>query len=140
MTLGISIISVAVDNLDRAIAFYRDGLGWPCWSHPVGVAPVEPCDEVQDHAVFEMQNGLSFVLYERESLARDAEETATERGTTDFILNIGAQTEKEVEVLLNSAVKNGAKKVGNISKHSWGTTAKFRDLDGHLWEIMWSAG
>lgn len=110
-----------------------------CWSHPAGESPVKQPDEVQDHAVFELNNGLSFVLYQRSSLARDAEEACTERGSTDFVLNIGVEKESDVEVLLNKALSNGGKKVGSTIKLAWGATAKFRDLDGRLWEIMWSA-
>jgi len=79
------------------------------------------------------------VLYQRASLARDAEETSTERGTTDFILNVCVQEEADVEIMLHKALSNGAKKIGSTTKHSWGTTVKFRDLDGHLWEVMWNA-
>jgi len=29
MPAKISFITLAVDDLDRSVAFYRDGLGWP---------------------------------------------------------------------------------------------------------------
>ena len=140
MTPNITNISIAVDDLNRAISFYSDGLGWPCWSHPSGTPLIEPDDEeALDHAAFEMQHGLSLVLYQRESLARDVDELNMEKGATDFVLNYNVQNEADVQLMLNKVLSIGAKQLGDLNKQSWGTTAKFRDLDGHLWEIMWSA-
>ena len=53
----INVITVAVDDLEKSLAFYRDSLGWrPRW-------PAEGTVEPFDHVAFELQSGLSFVLY-----------------------------------------------------------------------------
>ncbi len=139
MKPDIHIISIAVADLERAIAFYRDGLGWPCWSHPANLAPVASVnDETQDHAAFAMNSGLSFVLYQREALARSAQESETKKGSTEFLLTCYVEQEAELQIMLDKALAAGGKQLGTVNQESWGTTAHFRDLDGHLWEIMWN--
>ena len=140
MTPAINIISVAVNDLDRAVAFCRDGLGWSCWSHPAGSSPgQEGGNEPLDHAAIELQGGLSFVLYSRTSLARDAQEPPLPKGSTDFILTHYVAAECDVKSLLSRATAAGATLVGAIDKQRWGTSGMFRDLDGHLWQVMWNA-
>jgi uncharacterized protein len=138
MAPSINIVSVAVNDLDRALAFYRDGLGWPCWSHPAGSSQVQSdTDGSPDHAAFELQGGLSFVLYSRAALTRDAQEPPLPKGSTDFILTHYVATERDVESFLDQAMAAGATLVGGIDRQPWGTSGMFRDLDGHLWQVMW---
>jgi len=67
----INVITVAVDDLEKSLAFYRDSLGWrPRW-------PAEGTVDPFDHVAFELQSGLSFVLYPRDALARDAQENGS---------------------------------------------------------------
>jgi predicted lactoylglutathione lyase len=133
----IDIISIGVDELQRAVSFYRDGLGWPSWSHPVD-ATAGDAESASDHAVFELQGGLSFVLYEQASLTRDAQEAETSRGATRFILSHYAPTKDDVDALLRRAQSAGATLVGDAQEEPWGYAGLFRDLDGHLWQIVWN--
>ncbi len=57
MNPRINIITVGVDDLRRAIAFYRDGLGRPSWSHPAGAERSTSDGEEADHAAFELEGG-----------------------------------------------------------------------------------
>ena len=139
MDRRIDIISIAVDDLERAIGFYRDGLGWPSWSHPADATAAAGSDgEPTDHAVFELQGGLSFVLYAQTSLTRDAQESDTSRGATRFILSHYAASKDGVAALLRRAQSAGATVVGEAQEEPWGYAGLFRDLDGHLWEIVWN--
>jgi predicted lactoylglutathione lyase len=134
----IDIISVAVDDLARAIGFYRDGLGWPSWSHPADATDAAGAPEPADHAVFELQGGLSFVLYAQASLARDAQEPEMSRGATRFILSHYAASKDGVDALLRRAEAAGATLVGDAQEEPWGYAGSFRDLDGHLWQVVWN--
>jgi uncharacterized protein len=72
MQAKIFFITLAVDNLDRSVAFYRDGLGWPT----DGIVGQEFHDEVTGAdgtiAFFNLDGGLLLGLYERANLAKDA--------------------------------------------------------------------
>ena len=72
MQAKIFFITLAVDNLDRSVAFYRDGLGWPT----EGIVGQEFHDEVTGAdgtiAFFKLDGGLLLGLYERANLAKDA--------------------------------------------------------------------
>lgn len=124
----ISIVTVAVDNLENALAFYRDGLG----------LRTNGPDESADHVAFELQNGLSFVLYPHELVAEAAGATVDGARSAEIILTHAVDTRDDVDALLNRAVAAGATLVGQPEELPWGYIGHFRDLDGHLWEIMWN--
>src|SRR5262249_53469627 len=66
----INIITVGVDNLEKSLAFYREGLGLPS----KGIVATEFHDEISGAdgaiAIFELQNGLILSLYPRTELAK----------------------------------------------------------------------
>jgi PhnB protein len=127
----INVITVAVDDLEKSLAFYRDSLGWrPRWPAEGTVAPF-------DHAAFELQSGLSFVLYPRDSLARDAKENGAQPSSAEFILTHIVSNRAEVDALLKRAEAGGAAVIGPPIEEPWGYSGKFKDLDGHVWEILW---
>ena len=72
MRAKIFFITLAVDDLDRAVAFYRDGLGWPT----EGIVGREFHDELTGAdgtiAIVTLDDGLLLTLYERTNLAKDA--------------------------------------------------------------------
>ena len=132
MKLRINVITVAVDDLERSLAFYRDGLGWrPRW-------PAEGTADPFDHVAFELQSGLSFALYPRASLARDAQENNPQPSSAEFILTHVVSSRAEVDALLERAKNAGGVVIGVPNEEPWGYSGKFKDLDGHLWEILWS--
>ena len=82
----IFFITLAVDDLGRSVAFYRDGLGWPT----EGVVGQEFHDEVTGAdgtiAFFTLDGGLLLGLYERTNLAKDASLPAGPPSSTEFSL------------------------------------------------------
>ncbi|HZD14205.1 MAG TPA: VOC family protein [Pseudonocardiaceae bacterium] len=86
MHTKIIVITLAVDDLDRSVAFYRDGLGW----HTEGIVAQELHDEVTGAdgtiAFFTLDNSLMIGLYERTNLAKDASMPAGPRSSTEFSL------------------------------------------------------
>ena len=128
----INIITVAVADLARSLAFYREGLGWiPWW-------PTEEHYHAADHAAYELQDGLSFVLYPRNALARDAAECDARPNSAELILTHFVTQKGDVDRILNRAAVAGAIPVGLPSTQAWGYSGKFKDPDGHLWEILWN--
>src|SRR4051812_41305695 len=62
----ITLLTLGVADLERAVAFYRDGLGWPTQ----GIVGTE----FENGAVcfFQLQAGLKLALWPRRSLAADS--------------------------------------------------------------------
>lgn len=65
MKPSVSLITLGVDDLQRALAFYRDGLGWPT----DGIVGRE--FEHGAVAFFDLQPGLRLALWPRASLGHD---------------------------------------------------------------------
>ncbi len=135
----INYIVLVVDNLARALEFYRDGLGLP--TH--GVIGDEFRDEETGAAgtiaVFELQGGLMLSLYERGNLARDAAVSLETPSSTDFSLGYLVNTKEEVAAVLERAKRAGATVTDSIHERPWGVySGYFKDPDGHLWEVTWN--
>ena len=76
----ISVITLGVDDLDRALKFYRDGLGLPT----EGIVGEEFAHGAV--AFFELQNGLKLAIWKREDIAYDAKVKQTPKSPTEFTL------------------------------------------------------
>ncbi|MDQ3397589.1 MAG: VOC family protein [Deinococcota bacterium] len=119
----ISLITLGVSNLERAVTFYRDGLGLPMREGDSGVA-------------FFRLRDLWLALFPREALAEDAGVSSVGRGFTGITLAHNVRTDKEVDALLEQAVAAGGLLVKAGSPAFWGGySGYFADPDGHLWEV-----
>lgn len=129
----ITLITLGVDDLQRALRFYRDGLGLPT----AGIV-----GEQFEHgavAFFDLQAGLKLALWPRASLAHDAGLRVTPRAQTDFSLAHNVGDKAEVDVVMAQALAAGASVVKPAQDTFWGGYAGyFHDPDGHLWEIAWN--
>ena len=129
----ITLITLGVDDLQRAVGFYRDGLGWPT----EGIVG----EQFENGAVafFELSHGLKLALWPRKSLAIDAGLPLAPRGTTDFALAHNVSSRAEVEEVMAAAQRAGATLVKTAQDTFYGGYAGyFRDPEGHLWEIAWN--
>lgn len=119
----ISMVTLGVDNLERAIEFYERGLGFPKMDSPPEVA-------------FFTLNGTWLGLYGRDALAEDAQVSSDGEGFNAFTLSHNVGSEKEVDEIVSQAVAAGAELVKKPQKVSWGGySGYFKDIDGHLWEV-----
>jgi catechol 2,3-dioxygenase-like lactoylglutathione lyase family enzyme len=140
MRAKISFITLAVDDLDRSIAFYRDGLGW----QTEGVVGQEFHDELTGAdgtiAFFVLETGLLLGLYERANLAKDASLPLGLRSTTEFSLGIPTGSQAEVDELLGQAEAAGGTLTAPAHMRPFGVySGYFTDPDGHLFEIVWDS-
>jgi uncharacterized protein len=127
----LTVITLGVDNLRRAVAFYRDGLGFPT-EGLVG-------EEYQRGAVafFPLQSGLQLALWERASLAQDTGLPQAPPAATEFSLGHNVNSEAEVDAVMEQARAAGAGIVKPAQATVWGGYAGyFQDPDGHLWEVV----
>ena len=137
----IFFITLAVDDLDRSLAFYRDGLGWPT----EGIVGREFHDQVTGAdgtiAMFTLDGGLLLALYERTNLAKDASLSATPPSSTEFSLGIPAGSRDEVDRMLALAQAAGGTLTAPAHMRPFGVySGYFTDPDGHLFEIAWNPG
>lgn len=135
----VHVITLAVSDLNRALAFYRDGLGLAS----DGVIGTEfagdqttPAGAV---AMFHLHGGLTLALYPRAELAKDARIPAGPAQSGAFSIGHAVASKAAVDALLAQAAAAGATVTDQPHDRPWGIySGYFRDLDGHLWEIMWS--
>jgi uncharacterized protein len=135
----IDVITLAVSDLDRSLEFYRDGLGLDC----AGIVGTEyPGDDVTPAgaaAMFKLQAGLLLLLYPRTELAKDAKVSLTPAQSGDFSIGHAVTNRAEVDTVLARATAAGAALTDPPHDRPWGIySGYFRDLDGHLWEILWN--
>jgi catechol 2,3-dioxygenase-like lactoylglutathione lyase family enzyme len=140
MQAKIAFITLAVDDLDRSLAFYRDGLGWPT----DGIIGQEFHDEVTGAdgtiAFFQLDAGLLLGLYERTNLAKDAGLPAGPRSPTEFSLGLPASSQAEVDRLLDHVEAAGGMLTAPAHMRPFGVySGYFADPDGHLFEIAWDS-
>ena len=129
----ITVITLGVDDLERALRFYRDGLGLS--------APGIIGTEFEHGAVvfIELQAGVRLALWPRASIAHDSGLPVTARSATELTLGNNVRSREEVDVVMAQAEKAGATIVKRAHETFWGGYAGyFQDPDGHLWEVVWN--
>jgi catechol 2,3-dioxygenase-like lactoylglutathione lyase family enzyme len=130
----LSVITLAVTDLERALRFYRDGLGW----ETQGVVGTE--FEHGAVAFLELEGGLALALWPRASLAHDTGlAEADPSASPAFTLGHNVVTQGEVDVTVERMRRAGAALVVAPRTTDWGGYAgSVRDPDGHVWEIVWN--
>jgi hypothetical protein len=129
----ITLITIAVDDLERAVRFYRDGLGLAT----PGIVGTE--FEHGAVAFFDLAHGLRLALWPRASLAHDSGLPVTPRSATEFCLAHNVASREEVDEVMAQAQRGGAGIVKPAQATFWGGYAGyFQDPDGHLWEVAFN--
>lgn len=129
----VTVITVGVDDLDRSLRFYRDGLGLPT----EGIIGQE--FEHGAVAFFDLQSGLKLAVWPRKSLAHDSGLTFAGRSAIEFGLGHNVSSKAEVDAVMAQAGSAGAVIVKSAQDTFWGGYAGyFQDPDGHLWEVVWN--
>ena len=129
----ITVITLGVDNLEKSLKFYRDGLGFPT----EGIVGTE--FEHGAVAFFDLQPGLMLAIWPRDDIAHDANLSKTPHSPTEFTIGHNVGSKEEVDVVMEQAKRAGAKIIKAADNTFWGGYAGyFQDPDGHLWEIVWN--
>lgn len=129
----ITLITLGVDDLERAVAFYRDGLGLPT----EGIVGQDA--EIGGVAFFELRGGLKLGLLSRAGLALDADIALSPPSPSEFALAHNVSSREEVDAVMEQARRAGAAIVKPAQDAFWGGySGYFQDPDGHLWEVAWN--
>ncbi len=129
----ISVITICVDDLQRSLAFYRDGLGLKT----EGIVGKE--FEHGAVAFFDLQPGLKLAIWPRKSLAHDCSLSPGAPSATEFSIGHNVASKAEVDAVMAQAGSAGATIVKSARDTFWGGYAGyFQDPDRHLWEVVWN--
>jgi hypothetical protein len=129
----IKVITIGVDDLERSLSFYSDGMGLPT----EGIIGTE----FEDGAVvfFNLNDDLILALYPRAALAKDAKVPVTAASPSEFSLGHIVKSKQDVDAVMRQAKDAGAAITDPARDRFWGGYAGyFKDPDGHLWEIAWN--
>lgn len=129
----ITLVTLGVDDLEKSLRFYRDGLG---------LATDGIVGQQFEHgavAFFQLQAGLRLALWPRESIAHDTGLAVGPRSATDFTLAHNVRSQDEVDAVMAQAKASGATLVKAAHKTFWGGySGYFQDPDGHVWEVVFN--
>ncbi len=126
MKPSISIITIGVDDLDRAFGFYR--ALFDIADDKIGAG--------EDHVAFFFDDGFSFVLFPRADIAQTAGKAEAVSGTPGFVLSHRAQNAAEVDAILDKVLVAGGSVITPGTASEWGYSAYFEDSEGNVWELM----
>lgn len=129
----LTVLTLGVDDLERAVAFYRDGLGFPT----EGIVGKE--FEHGAVAFLELESGLRLALWPRASIAHDTGLSLNDYSATELTLGHNVGSRLEVDAVMADAARAGAKILKEAGETFWGGySGYFQDPDGHVWEVVWN--
>jgi uncharacterized protein len=129
----ITLITLGVDDLEKSLDFYREGLGL----RSEGI--VGQNFEHGAVAFFDLQPGLKLALWKRDSIAHDSSLPKGPRSATEFTIGHNVGSAAEVDAVMEQAKRAGARIIKPAQKTFWGGySGYFQDPDGHLWEVAWN--
>lgn len=129
----ITVLTIGVDDLERSLTFYRDGLGLPT----EGIIG----EEFEHGAVafFDLQASVKLALWPRKSIAHDTGLPMSAASATEFSIGHNVGSKAEVDAVMEQARRAGATLTKPAQDTFWGGYAGyFQDPDGHLWEVVWN--
>lgn len=129
----ITVLTLGVDDLERSLTFYRDGLGFPT----EGIVGRE--FEHGAVAFFDLQAGLKLAIWNRKDLSHETKVPLLPPSSTEMTIGHNVGSKKEVDRIMLQAERAGASITDPAHDAFWGGySGHFLDPDGHLWEIVWN--
>ncbi|NWO19001.1 VOC family protein [Leptotrichia sp. oral taxon 223] len=125
----ITCICLGVKNMEKALKFYRDGLGYKT-----------ECKVDNPPVCFFDTPGTKFELFPLDLLAKDINEInpPTGNGFSGITLTYNVKNKDDVDKIVELVKKAGGIIVKEPQDVFWGGYhAYFCDLDGYYWEVVW---
>jgi predicted lactoylglutathione lyase len=124
MKLQICMITLCVEDLDKSIKFYTEGLGIEGEvTRGDGTATISP------------EEGLPIALFTRGEFGKFAGNMGPENSTQACVSHVAGSC-TEVDGILAKAKAAGGTLIHAAKEYEWGYSGFFKDIDGHLWEIV----
>ena len=127
----IHVITLAVADLDRALAFYRDGLGF----RTEGLIGTEfkggQTIPGGTTAVFHLDGGLMLSIYPRSELAKDAVILLSAAKPGEFSIGHAVASRAEVDEVIAQAKAAGAAVTDSPHDRPWARVGKRVDVRQH---------
>jgi uncharacterized protein len=129
----VTVITLGIDDLERSLRFYRDGLGFAT----EGI--VGEKFEYGAVVFIQLQPGLRLALWPRASISHDTGIPVGPVSPTEMTLGHNVASRVEVDAAMARAKAAGAAIVKPAHETFWGGySGYFQDPDGHLWEVAWN--
>jgi catechol 2,3-dioxygenase-like lactoylglutathione lyase family enzyme len=123
MEQRLSIVTLGVQDLDRAVAFYE----------AMGLTRNE---KVAQGVAFFQMGGVILALWPRAELAKDAGVEDSRPGFSGVALAYNTRSDAEVDEVLATAERAGGRIVKAAQRAFWGGWyGYFADPEGNLWEV-----
>lgn len=129
MPAAISCVTFPVADLQKSLAFYRDGLG---------MAPEEVDGE---HAAFDL-DGVYLVLLNSGDFGAYVDsvgQAPASRDAAETIVSYFANSRGEVDEIMARAERAGAA-ISPAEDDEGVYSGYFTDPDGHMWEVLYDEG
>lgn len=124
-----AIISLPTSNLEEAYHFYRD-IG-------LRVAAAADGDAMPEPVEFVIRDGVHLMLIPTGGFGWVAGgNSVAPRGVSECIVSLPAETESAVNELVERVRAAGGEIAADPGHVSWGYSATFKDLDGHVWMVV----
>lgn len=120
----INFITLAVNDIRKSIAFYKNAFG------------LSVSDSNESLCLFEMEDDFYLVLSKKDDFSKQVENL---NGSSGFILSNSVSSKKEMLQIVEKAEKFGAKRIKELNEE-WGDSITIADLDGHHWEFVYTIG
>lgn len=128
MEARISLVTLGVHDLDRAVRFYEK-MG------------LQRHQGITEGVAFFQMGGMILGLFPRSALAKDAGLEDSAPGFSGVALAYNTRSEGEVDAVLAAAEKAGGRIIKPGQKVFWGGySGYFADTEGHLWEVAYNPG
>jgi uncharacterized protein len=130
MDQRMSLVTLAVTDLEATRRFYVDGLGWEPMIYVPG-----------DVLMMMVADKVILSLWDRDHFEAEVGPIVTGPGVAPFTLAHNVGSREEVDEVLATARRAGADPVHEGVDREWGGyTGYFGDPDGFRWEVAWAPG
>ena len=127
MRQKLNLITLGVDNFEKALNFYEQGLGWK-----------RSAKSMEELALFPL-GGITLALYPRQELADDTTLEYVPSQFSGLTLSYNAKSETEVDEVLARIAALGGTIIKPAQKVFWGGySGYFKDLDGYVFEVAYN--
>lgn len=122
------MMTLGVQDFDKSLAFYRDGLGFQPYNYKDG----------EDHVMFQME-GSWLGLFPLDKLAEGAKVPPETGAFSGVVFAHNVSSKEKVDEVFDLAVKAGAKKLKEPEEVFWGGyESHFADPDGYVWAVTFN--